>query len=73
MSGYLRLNPLSTSGDFDFVFTDQTEFDTDASPVRSQITMKVGDRTYAHSVPSDGSSGFFLVRLNSRTLARDGD
>ncbi|MFZ0385388.1 MAG: hypothetical protein WAL22_06990 [Solirubrobacteraceae bacterium] len=73
MSGYLRLNPLSTNGNFEFVPADQTEFDTDTSPGASQITMKVGDQTYAHDVPGDGSSGFFLVRLNSRTLAREGD
>jgi hypothetical protein len=73
MSGYLRLNPLSPTGDFEFVFTDQMEFDTDASTVPSQITMKVGAQTYAHSVPTDGSSGFFLVRFNSQTLALDQD
>ena len=33
--------------------------------------MKAGDATIAHSVPA--GSGFFLVRLNSRTLAREGD
>jgi hypothetical protein len=73
MSGYLRLNPLSATDRFDFVLADQTGFDTDTSPVRSQITMDVGDKPYIHSVPTDGSSGFFMVRLNSRTLARDGD
>lgn len=73
MSGYLRLNPLSVNGNFEFVLTDQTEFDTDASSSPSQITMKVGDHTYTHSAPTDGSSGFFLVRLNSRTLAREAD
>ena len=35
--------------------------------------MKVGAHTYAHDAPTDGSSGFFLVRLNSRTLALDKD
>ena len=73
MSGYLRLNPLSTTGNFEFVFPDQVEFDTDASSAPSQITMKVGDRTYAHDAPTDGSSGFFLVRLDSQTLAREQD
>ncbi len=73
MSGYLRLNPLSTTGNFEFVFPDQVEFDTDASPAPSQITMKVGDRTYAHDAPTDGSSGFFLVRFDSQTLAREQD
>jgi hypothetical protein len=73
MSGYLRLNPLSGVGDFEFVFTDQLEFDTNASPTASQITMKVGSQTYAHDAPTDGSSGFFLVRLNSQTLALDKD
>ena len=71
MSGYLRLNPLSVNGNFEFVLTDQTEFNTDASSTPSQITMKVGDQTYAHSVPA--GSGFFLVRLNSRTFAKDND
>ena len=71
MSGYLRLNPLSVNGNFEFVLTDQVEFNTDASAVGSQITMKVGDTPIAHSVPA--GSGFFLVRLNSRTLAREGD
>jgi hypothetical protein len=70
MSGYLRLNPASTNGGyFEFVLTDQTEFNTDASAAPSQITVKVGDATYSHAVPADGSSGFFLVRVNSRTLA----
>ena len=59
MSGYLRLNPVSpTGGHFEFVFTDQLEFNTDASTVPSQITMKVGDKTYSHSTPTDGSAGF---------------
>lgn len=70
MQGYLRLNPTSpTGGYFEFVFNDQTEFNTDASTTASQISMKVGGATYSHSVPADGSSGFFLVRVNSRTLA----
>ena len=69
MSGYLRLNPLSATGDFEFVYDDQLEFDTDASADPAQITMKVGDRTYARGVPTDGSAGFYLVRLNSQTLA----
>jgi hypothetical protein len=74
MSGYLRLNPASaTGGYFEFVLADQVEFSTDASPVPKQITMKVGDKTYAHDVPTNGSSGFFLVRLHSRTLALDRD
>ncbi len=73
MSGYLRLNSLSTTGNFEFVFADQTEFNTDASTVPSQITMKVGGHTYAHDAPTNGSSGFFLVRLNSRTLALEKD
>ena len=68
MSGYLRLNPLSATGDFEFVYDDQLEFDTDASVDPSQITMRAGDRTYARNVPTDGSAGFFLVRLNSQTL-----
>jgi hypothetical protein len=70
MSGYLRLNPaLPTNGAFEFVFADQAEFDTDASTVASQISMKVGSATYTHAAPVDGSSGLFLVRLNSQTLA----
>ncbi len=73
MSGYLRLNPLSTTGDFEFVFPDQVEFNTDASPAPSEITMKVGDQTYAHTAPTDGRAGFFLVRLHSHTLALDQD
>ncbi len=73
MSGYLRLNPLSTTGNFEFVFPDQVEFDTDTSKVPSQITMKVGNSTYAHDAPTDGSSGFFLVRFDSQTLTREQD
>ncbi len=71
MSGYVRLNPLSTTGYFEFVFADQVQFDTDASTVPGQIAIKVGAQTYSHAVPTDGSSGFFMVRLNSRTLAVD--
>jgi hypothetical protein len=71
MSGYLRLNPADV-GRFEFVFADQLEFNTDASTAPSQITMKVGDATtYAHATPTDGSAGFFLVMLNSHTLALD--
>jgi hypothetical protein len=73
MPGYLRLNPQSASGHFEFVFADQAEFDTDASTSRSQITMRFGDRTLSHDAPTTGASGFFLVRLNSRTLTREGD
>jgi hypothetical protein len=73
MSGYLRLNPVTSTGDFEFVFTDQVEFDTNASTSPSQITMKVGDQTYAHDAPADGSSGFYMVRLDSLTLAKDQD
>jgi hypothetical protein len=69
MSGYLRLNPRSTTGFFEFAFTDQLEFDTDTASTASQIAMKVGNTTYARAVPTDGSSGFFLVRLDSLTLA----
>ena len=67
----MRLNPLSTTGYFEFVFADQVEFDTDASPAPGEISMKVGDQIYAQTVPSDGPSGFFMLRLNSRTLALD--
>ncbi len=67
MSGYLRRN--DATGDFEFVFADQVEFNTDASSEASQITMKVGDKTYAHSTSTDGRSGFFLVLLDSQTLA----
>jgi hypothetical protein len=73
MSGYLRLNPLSTTGNFEFVFSDQVEFNTDVSQKPSHITMQVGDKTYAHDAPTNGSSGFFLVRLNSQTLKLDQD
>jgi hypothetical protein len=74
MSGYLRFNPLSVSGGyFDFVFPDQAEFNTDASPSPSQIRMYVAGSVYAHDAPTDGSSGFFLVRLDSQTLALDQD
>ena len=60
MSGYLRLNPRSpTGGHFEFVFTDQLEFDTDASTVPSQITMKVGDKTYSHALPRTARPGSF--------------
>jgi hypothetical protein len=71
MSGFLRWNPASTTGYFEFVFADQVAFDTDVrtTPRVPVITMKVGDATYAHPVPRDGSSGFFVVRLNSQTLA----
>jgi hypothetical protein len=68
MSGYLRLNPLSaTGGFFEFVFTDQVEFDTDASTVPNQIVIKVGSNSYTYNYPA-GSSGFFHVRLDGRTL-----
>jgi PKD repeat protein len=69
MSGYARLNPLSTTGDFEFVFPDQVEFDTAAGQSATQVTMKVGGATYAHDMPTDGSSGFYLLRLDSLTLA----
>ena len=68
MTGYMRENQRSASGGFfEFVFADQREFTTDATPGTSQVTMKVGDDTYAHDVPA-GASGFFLVMLNSGTL-----
>jgi hypothetical protein len=73
MSGYLRLNPAGAggSGYFEFVFADQVEFNTDASVGTSQISMQVGDANYSHALPADGSSGFFMVRLNSQTLGRE--
>ena len=73
MSGYLRLNPVTAGGDFEFVFPDQVEFDTSAGPSPSQVQIKVGNALYAHDAPTDGSSGFFMVRLDSQTLARDQD
>lgn len=72
MSGYLRLNPRSaTGGYFEFVRTDQVEFNTDAATTPGQVVIKVGNRTYARNVPTDGSSGFFVVVLNSQTLEPD--
>jgi hypothetical protein len=78
MSGYLRLNPGSgtatssaSGGYFEFVFGDQVAFSTDATPGASQITMKVGDQSYTQSPPPNGTSGFFLVMLNSQTRALD--
>lgn len=69
LSGYLRLNPVAVSpGIFEFVFTDQLQFDTDADPSNSRITMKVGEATFSASVPDDGTSGFYVVQLDSLTL-----
>jgi hypothetical protein len=69
MPGYLRLNTGAPSGgDFEFVRTDQSQFNTDASTAPLQIAIQVGGRTYTHSVPTDGSSGFFAVVVNSQTL-----
>jgi len=70
MSGYVRLNDQSSgAGDFEFVRTDQVEFNTNASSPVGKITMQVGAQTYTRDIPTDGSSGFFLVTLNSNTLA----
>jgi hypothetical protein len=70
MSGYVRLNDSSSgSGDFEFVRTDQVEFNTDASTTPGKIAMQVGAQTYTKDIPTDGSSGFFMVTLNSQTLA----
>jgi hypothetical protein len=67
MTGYLRLNG-PAAADFEFVRTDQVEFDTDASPTRGQITTTIGADTYTRAVPTDGSAGFWLVTVNSQTL-----
>lgn len=67
-AGYVRLNPLTPApGNFEFVYDDQVEFDTDASTVTNQIVIKVGSDSYTYNHPA-GSSGFFHVRLDSRTL-----
>src|SRR5262249_14688929 len=70
MSGYLRLNA-RTSGpsDFEFVRTDQVEFNTNAPAPAGKIAMQVGAQTYTRDIPTDKSSGFFMVTLNSQTLA----
>ena len=68
MSGFLRLNGRA-SAVFEFVRTDQVEFSTDASTASGQITTTVGADTYTSAVPGDGSSGFWMVTLNSQTLA----
>ena len=72
MSGYLRLN--GVTGEYDFVFADAVDFDTeanqtstDASP--AQLTVKVGDATYTQPNPGDGVSGFHLVVLRASTLS----
>ncbi len=71
MSGYLRLNPLSVNGFFEYVLTDQTEFNTDAStvPIRDHDE----GRRYDDRAQRARWFGQLLVRLNSRTLAREGD
>ena len=70
MLGYVRLNPLAgTDGLFEFVRNDQVEFNTDVPAPAGQIKMKAGTQTFTANVPTDGSSGFFLVTVDSRTLA----
>ena len=70
-AGYLRLNPNSTEGgDFEFVRTDQVEFNTAVSAPAGQAKMQAGIQTFTANVPTDGSAGFFMVTLNSGTLGR---
>ena len=69
MAGYLRMNPNSTEGgDFEFVRTDQVEFNTAVSAPAGQVKMRVGPQTVTGNVPTDGSAGFFMVTMNSQRI-----
>ena len=65
MGGYLRLNPNSTAGgDFEFVRTDQVEFNTDgerAGGAGEGCERGVPD-LFTGNVPTDGSDGLLHGR-----------
>jgi hypothetical protein len=69
IAGYLRLNAQSADGRFELVPTDQVEFNTALAAPAGQVKMSVGHQIFTGTAPTDGSSGFFLVTLSSRTLA----
>ena len=70
LSGYLRRN--GVSGLFDFVFTNYTHVDTAAAQTATESTIAVGDKKYTGTHPT-GVSGFQYLRLDSKTLALQGN
>jgi hypothetical protein len=70
MSGYLRFDD-STSR-YDFVFADYVPFATQAGPDSGTAnTMKIGDQSYAATLPAGTRAGFHVVIVDSASLAMD--